>query len=236
MSGIYPSSEAFPPPLLSRRNTSDRIPCTPTMRPIKISFRTAMVSAPADPILHVRPIPQMSGFPSVTWDGWEKYNALTLTFTQRVWRGLTVNSNYTWSKALDDASNPGADNAGPNFPQDPTNMAAEKGLSDFDHRHRFVTSFPVSDSVPEEFRRLDSHGVRRLAGGRNLDAGKRRALYRESLDRTSPITESRRPRHRNGRIWLAIRTAGQKRRRNGSTPPALRCPLHSPMATRDVTL
>ncbi len=91
--------------------------------------------------LHFRPIPQMSGFPSVTWDGWEKYHALALTFTQRLWRGLTVNSNYTWSKALDDASNPGPDNAEPNFPQDPANLAAEKGLSDFDHRHRFVANF-----------------------------------------------------------------------------------------------
>jgi hypothetical protein len=58
-----------------------------------------------------------------------------------MWRGLIVNSNYTWSKALDDASNPGADNAGPNLPQDPSNLAAEKGLSDFDHRNRFVTNF-----------------------------------------------------------------------------------------------
>src|SRR6202043_2620042 len=84
--------------------------------------------------LRVRPIPQMSGFTTISWDGWEKYHALTLTFTQRLWRGLVVNANYTWSKALDDASNPGADNAEPNFPQDPTNLAAEKGLSDFDHR------------------------------------------------------------------------------------------------------
>jgi hypothetical protein len=90
---------------------------------------------------HVRPIPEMSGFPSVTWDGWEKYHALALTLTQHLWHGLTVNSNYTFSKALDDASNPGADNAEPNFPQDPANLAAEKGLSDFDHRNRFVTSF-----------------------------------------------------------------------------------------------
>jgi hypothetical protein len=91
--------------------------------------------------LRVRPIPQMSGFTTISWDGWEKYNALALTFTQRLWRGLTVFSTYTWSKALDDASNPGADNAGPNVPQDPNNYAAEKGPSDFDHRNRFVTSF-----------------------------------------------------------------------------------------------
>jgi hypothetical protein len=55
----------------------------------------------------VRNIPGMSAFNTITWDGWEKYHALTLTFTQRLWHGLTVNSNYTWSKALDDASNPG---------------------------------------------------------------------------------------------------------------------------------
>jgi hypothetical protein len=91
--------------------------------------------------LHIRPIPQMSGFSSVTWDGWEKYHALTLTLTQRIWRGLVVDSNYTWSKALDNASNPGSNNAGSNLPQDPMNMGSEKGLSDFDHRHRFVTSF-----------------------------------------------------------------------------------------------
>jgi len=95
---------------------------------------------PANP-LHVRPIPQMSGFQSVVWDGWEKYHALTLDLTQHLWHGLTLDSNYTWSKALDDASNPGANNAGSNLPQDPQNMDAEKGLSDFDHRHRFVTSF-----------------------------------------------------------------------------------------------
>ncbi len=90
---------------------------------------------------HVRPIPSMSGFPEVVWNGWEKYNALALTLTQRLWRGLTVGADYTWSKAMDDASNPGADNAEPNFPQDPANLAAEKGLSDFDHRNRFVTNF-----------------------------------------------------------------------------------------------
>lgn len=90
---------------------------------------------------HVRPIPSMSGFPEVIWNGWEIYNALALTFTQRLWRGLMVGAEYTWSKALDDASNPGADDAQPNFPQDPANLASEKGLSDFDHRNRFVTNF-----------------------------------------------------------------------------------------------
>jgi hypothetical protein len=96
---------------------------------------------PSTSPLHVRPIPQMSGFTTIVWDGWEKYNSLNLSLNQRVWRGLTLSANYTLSKALDDASNPGANNAGTNVPQDPTNIAAESGLSDFDHRHRFVASF-----------------------------------------------------------------------------------------------
>jgi hypothetical protein len=98
-------------------------------------------NALANGLLHVRNIPAMSGFTTISWDGWEKYHALTLTLTQRLWHGLVVNSVYTWSKALDDASNPGPDNAGPNVPQDMNNYAAEKGPADFDHRHRFVTSF-----------------------------------------------------------------------------------------------
>jgi len=96
---------------------------------------------PAASCPHVRNIPAMSGFTTISWDGWEKYHALTLNFTQRLWHGLTVGSVYTFSKALDDASNPGPDNAGTNVPQDMQNYAAESGPSDFDHRHRFVTSF-----------------------------------------------------------------------------------------------
>lgn len=98
---------------------------------------------------HVRPIPAMSGFTTISWDGWEKYHALALTFTQRLWHGLVFNSVYTWSKALDDASNPGPDNAGTNVPQDMSNYAAESGPSDFDHRHRFVTNFLYQIPFPK---------------------------------------------------------------------------------------
>ncbi len=72
------------------------------------------------------PFPRLSGFTSVTWDGWEKYNALAITLTQRLWHHLAVNSNYTWSKALDDASNPGTNNAEHNLPQDPDEPGRRK--------------------------------------------------------------------------------------------------------------
>ncbi len=90
---------------------------------------------------HVRPIPQMAGFTTISWDGWEHYNALALTFKHRMGHGLTLDASYTWSKAMDDASNPGADNAETNVPQDMENYAAESGLSDFDHRNRLAVDF-----------------------------------------------------------------------------------------------
>jgi hypothetical protein len=113
---------------------------------------------------HVRPIPQMAGFTTISWDGWEKYNALALTFKQRVWHGLTLQAVYTWSHALDDASNPGADNAGPNVPQDMDNYAAESASSDFDHRHRFVTNFVYQTPSFDN----SAHWARSVFGGWQL--------------------------------------------------------------------
>ena len=106
----------------------------------------------------------MSGFTAITWDGWEKYHALTLTLTQRAWRGLVVNANYTWSKALDDASNPGANNAGTNVPQDPTNYGGGKGTVGFRPPASFRHQLSLPDSVPERIRKAGS--TPRLAIGR----------------------------------------------------------------------
>jgi len=52
-----------------------------------------------------------------------------------------VDANWTWSHSIDDASDPGGTTNESNLPQDVRNMAAEKGDSSFDHRHRFVANF-----------------------------------------------------------------------------------------------
>src|SRR5262249_10114668 len=49
-----------------------------------------------------RPIPQLSQFNTIRWDGWATYNALTLKFTRRVSPGLLFDANWTWSHSLDD--------------------------------------------------------------------------------------------------------------------------------------
>ena len=73
--------------------------------------------------------------------GTRLFNGLTLKAQQTLARGLTFSANYTFSKAVDDASDPGATSSETNLPQDVRNMAAERAPASFDHRHRFVGNF-----------------------------------------------------------------------------------------------
>ena len=69
------------------------------------------------------------------------YNALQARFEQRLTRGFSALASYTWSKSIDDASNFFSSAGDPNFPQNSFNVAAERGLSNFDVRHRFSLSY-----------------------------------------------------------------------------------------------
>jgi hypothetical protein len=67
------------------------------------------------------------------------YHALQLTVAHRFSKGLYFQSAYTYSKSIDDVST--ASVAFDTRINDQTNARASRGLSDFDRRHRFVTSF-----------------------------------------------------------------------------------------------
>jgi outer membrane receptor protein involved in Fe transport len=72
-------------------------------------------------------------------DGNSNYNALWLTATKRFAKGLQFNGSYTWSKSID--YNSRNNNATSTFlVQDSYNIRNDRGLSDFDARHRFVLS------------------------------------------------------------------------------------------------
>ena len=94
-----------------------------------------------------RPVPALSNITAIRWDGYSIYNSLTLKVTQRIARGLSFSANYSLSKAIDDASDPGATSYETNLPQNVRDMAAERALSSFDHRHRFVGNFTYA--LPE---------------------------------------------------------------------------------------
>ncbi|HSE98436.1 MAG TPA: carboxypeptidase-like regulatory domain-containing protein [Blastocatellia bacterium] len=69
------------------------------------------------------------------------YHSLTLRFEHRLNRGLSFNSFYTISKAIDTSSSTAETGGSATIAQDSYNQRAEKGLAAFDVRHRFVTSF-----------------------------------------------------------------------------------------------
>ncbi len=79
------------------------------------------------------------------------YNALEASVRQRFSHGISFLASYTFSKTIDDASSfnmTGSASkpvAGENdLAQDPFNLAAERGRSLFDSRHRFVLSYQWS--------------------------------------------------------------------------------------------
>lgn len=79
--------------------------------------------------------PVFSSITNQSSQGNSIYHSMQLTLNRRFSSGLTVLGNYTWSKLLDDASADGGS------PANPFNLRAERGLSNFDIAHRFVTSF-----------------------------------------------------------------------------------------------
>jgi hypothetical protein len=77
----------------------------------------------------------------IRWDGYSIYHSGTFKVEKRLSNDITFNANYTWSKSIDDASDVGTTFSETNIPQDVRNVRAEKALSSFDHRHRFVFSY-----------------------------------------------------------------------------------------------
>jgi hypothetical protein len=68
------------------------------------------------------------------------YNGLALQLTRRMSAGLLVNTSYTFSKSMDDATaEVFSTTFSPRRPQDFNNLAADYSVSALDHRHRFTT-------------------------------------------------------------------------------------------------
>src|SRR5579863_5482681 len=79
------------------------------------------------------------------------YNALETSLRKRFNHGLSFLASYTWSHSIDDVSSfnitgsASQDTAGENdLAQNPFDLAAERGRSMFDARHRFVLSYQWS--------------------------------------------------------------------------------------------
>ena len=93
-------------------------------------FPTLSASSPIAPGLPLLNITFREG------TGNSNYNALWVTATKRMGKGLQFNASYTFSKSIDynSQSSQGV------TVQDSYNLLGDRGLSDFDVRHRFVIS------------------------------------------------------------------------------------------------
>ncbi len=86
------------------------------------------------------PLPQFSSILYVESGSSSSYNALQFRSERRVGRGLTFLGAYTFSKSIDNVSSVLGGSVGSGLPQDSRNTRAERGLSDFNTKHRFVLS------------------------------------------------------------------------------------------------
>ena len=83
--------------------------------------------------------PNFTGIRYKETAGQSYYNALLFSFEQRLSRGLSFRVNYTFSRNIDTGSieiSQGTDN---DLPQNPYNLKADRGLSNYDVRNYFVT-------------------------------------------------------------------------------------------------
>lgn len=72
-------------------------------------------------------------------DAWSQYHALQLSVEKRYSRGVSILSNYTFSKIT--GLNVGSENEGGNGPRNPFNANLDKGRLSYDVRHNWVSSF-----------------------------------------------------------------------------------------------
>ncbi len=107
--------------LISRRNLN---------QPIN-GVRPFLILSQSSPIL---PGTTLGNITQVESGGNSNYNALWIKGSQRLARGLQFQASYMWSKSLDYNSF----STGGIVGQDSYNLKGDRGLSDFDARHRFV--------------------------------------------------------------------------------------------------
>ncbi len=87
-----------------------------------------------------RPFPLLGSFTSIESDSNSNYHSLQVQLNKRFAHGLQLTTAYTWSHAIDEASDLFDMAGAPALPQDSFNRAAERGDANFDIRHRFAYS------------------------------------------------------------------------------------------------
>lgn len=111
------------------------------------------------PVSSRQPYPEFGRIQEVDGSGKSNYNGLSVKVERRFSAGLSFLTGYTWSKSIDNASAIRSHDSDTLFPQNSYNLAAERALSSFDVRHRFVGSTTYELPIGRGRRFLDRGGV-----------------------------------------------------------------------------
>jgi outer membrane receptor protein involved in Fe transport len=104
----------------------------------------------------LRPYPLYNGFTSIVNRGNSTYHAFQLKAEKRTSQGLYFLSAFTYSKSINDQPEICCNSP---WPQNSYNLGAEKGLSDFDNRTRWVNSVDYALPVGKGQKYLNRGGV-----------------------------------------------------------------------------
>jgi hypothetical protein len=109
-----------------------------------------------------RPFPQFGGFTAISDIGNSNYNALQVKVEKHASHGLYLLSAFTYSKAINDL--PEICCAAP-FAQNSYDLAAERGLADFNQKLRWVLSFDYEIPFGGSHSHLDNRVMNAVLGG-----------------------------------------------------------------------
>src|SRR5256712_7685394 len=105
------------------------------------------------------PYPELGRIQEVDGSGKANYNALSVKLQRRFSKGLTYLFGYTWSRSIDTGSAIRVHDTDTLFPQDSSNLRAERSRSSFDVAHRTVTSLLYDLPVGKGRRFLNRSGA-----------------------------------------------------------------------------
>ncbi len=88
-----------------------------------------------------RPYPKFGGFQVMNAPSHSNYHAFYLKAQQRFSRGLSFISSFAWGKSIDNGSGIRTSDGDSLTPSDDYNLELERGLSAFDFRRRWTTSW-----------------------------------------------------------------------------------------------
>ncbi len=113
-----------------------------------------------------RPVSGLGAFDILENSATSDYHSLQISAEKRLSRGIQFRSNWTWSHAIDEVSDPFSSRGFYYLPQDLSDLGAERASANFDVRHR-VSGFLIWD-IPGSGRFLENWtlaAVAELQGG-----------------------------------------------------------------------